>query len=35
MSYILAGACHDFDHPGFNNLYLVETKDEIALRYND
>lgn len=35
MAYTLAGACHDFDHPGFSNLYLVETKDEIALRYND
>ena len=35
MAYTLAGACHDYDHPGFSNLYLVETKDEIALRYND
>ena len=35
VSYILAGACHDYDHPGFSNLYLVETKDPIALRYND
>jgi len=35
MSYILAGACHDLGHPGFNNLFLIEKGDEIAVRYND
>lgn len=34
MSLIVAGACHDHEHPGFNNLYLVENRDPIALRYN-
>jgi hypothetical protein len=24
MSIIVAGGCHDFEHPGFNNIYLVE-----------
>jgi hypothetical protein len=32
---IVGGACHDHEHPGFNNVYLIETKDEIAIRYND
>ena len=27
MSYILAGACHDIGHPGYNNIYLIEKKD--------
>jgi len=34
MSIIIAGACHDYEHPGFNNVFLVESKHEIALRYN-
>lgn len=34
MSLIVAGACHDYEHPGFNNLYLVDIKDPIAIRYN-
>jgi cAMP-specific phosphodiesterase 4 len=35
MSYILAGACHDVDHPGVNNLFLIESRDKLAIRYND
>ena len=35
MSYILAGVCHDLGHPGFNNLFLIEKRDEIAIKYND
>lgn len=35
MSYVLAGACHDVGHPGFNNVYLIEKREPIALRYND
>ena len=34
MSLIVAGACHDHEHPGFNNVYLVESRDPIAIRYN-
>jgi hypothetical protein len=32
---LIGGACHDHEHPGFNNAYLIETKNEIAIRYND
>ncbi len=32
---IIGGAIHDFEHFAFNNLYLVESRHELALRYND
>lgn len=32
---IIGGAIHDHEHPGFNNVYLVEFGDELAIRYND
>lgn len=32
---ILAAMAHDIGHPGYNNPFLVETSDELALRYND
>lgn len=32
---LIGGACHDHEHPGFNNMYLIETRDDIAIRYND
>lgn len=32
---IIGGGCHDFEHPGFNNAYLVETHHEYAIKYND
>lgn len=35
MSYTIAGACHDIGHPGFSNVYLIEKKDDISIRYND
>jgi cAMP-specific phosphodiesterase 4 len=35
FSYILAGACHDVEHPGFNNMFLIENHDKIAINYND
>jgi hypothetical protein len=27
--------CHDFDHLGFTNAFLVVVNDSIALQYND
>lgn len=32
---LLAACCHDHEHPGFNNLFLIETRNDLALRYND
>lgn len=32
---IVATSCHDYEHFGFNNAYLIETQHEIAIRYND
>ena len=31
----MAASCHDLDHPGFNNIYMIEKRDIIAVRYND
>ena len=31
----LAAVCHDVDHPGLTNAFLVAASDPIALRYND
>ena len=30
-----AAAVHDFDHQGFNNDYLIKTRDKLAMLYND
>jgi cAMP-specific phosphodiesterase 4 len=34
-SILIGGAIHDHEHPGFNNVYMVDTSDELAIRYND
>lgn len=35
LSSLLAAAVHDYEHPGFNNQFLVRTKHKMAIRYND
>mmetsp|Transcript_50060 Transcript_50060/g.88994 ORF Transcript_50060/g.88994 Transcript_50060/m.88994 type:complete len:608 (-) Transcript_50060:364-2187(-) len=32
---LISAQGHDIGHPGTTNLFLVETSDELALRYND
>lgn len=32
---LFAAAVHDYEHPGFNNGYLVKIKSDLALIYND
>lgn len=34
FSLIVAAACHDYKHPGVNNVYLTEMRDPIAIQYN-
>jgi len=31
----LGAAIHDFEHPGYNNAFLVASKDPVAILYND
>ncbi|KAJ3226679.1 High affinity cAMP-specific 3',5'-cyclic phosphodiesterase 7A [Clydaea vesicula] len=35
FSGIIAALIHDFDHPGQNNAFLINTYSELAIRYND
>ncbi|KAI9224409.1 hypothetical protein BC828DRAFT_373575 [Blastocladiella britannica] len=35
LACLLAAACHDVDHPGVTNAFLVETRSDLAVRYND
>lgn len=32
---ILGAAVHDYEHPGVNNTYLINSADKLAVRYND
>ncbi|KAK9833861.1 hypothetical protein WJX74_008239 [Apatococcus lobatus] len=32
---MLAAVCHDMDHPGLNNSYLINSRSELARQYND
>eukprot|EP01062_Namystynia_karyoxenos_P034791 TRINITY_DN25476_c0_g1_i1.p1 TRINITY_DN25476_c0_g1~~TRINITY_DN25476_c0_g1_i1.p1 ORF type:complete len:1348 (+),score=350.04 TRINITY_DN25476_c0_g1_i1:74-4045(+) len=35
LALLFAAAIHDFDHPGVSNQFLINTKDPLALTYND
>ncbi|CAG0881642.1 unnamed protein product [Cyprideis torosa] len=32
---LISCICHDLDHPGFNNIYQINARTELAIRYND
>ena len=34
MSILLASMCHDFKHPGFNNIYQVNAITDLAIDFN-
>jgi hypothetical protein len=35
MCMLVGGFVHDLDHPGYNNMYFVNTRGPLAIRYND
>ena len=35
MSCLVSAAMHDYEHPGVNNVFLVNMNDPIAIRHND
>lgn len=35
LGCLISGLCHDLDHPGVTNDFLVKTRDRIAVLYND
>lgn len=35
LTYCVAACCHDYQHPGVNNLYMQNSRDPVAFRYND
>jgi hypothetical protein len=32
---MLSAAIHDIDHPGYNNMFLINNKSDLAIMYND
>lgn len=30
---LISCICHDLDHPGYNNIYQINARTELALRY--
>ena len=35
FALLVAALCHDYKHPGTNNLYQINTRSKYAMRYND
>ncbi|ORX59888.1 HD-domain/PDEase-like protein [Piromyces finnis] len=35
MCCYIAAIIHDYDHPGYSNIYLINIQDEMAVLYND
>ncbi|KAL0207496.1 hypothetical protein P9112_012124 [Eukaryota sp. TZLM1-RC] len=35
LALMTAGLCHDIEHPGLNNAFLIQSKSPLAFLYND
>lgn len=35
LSVLISCMIHDLDHPGYNNIFLINNKNKLATRYND
>jgi hypothetical protein len=35
FALLISGLCHDLEHPGKNNAYMIHTHSELATMYND
>lgn len=35
MCCYIAAAGHDYKHPGYNNIYCINTRNDLAIFYND
>lgn len=35
LSALIAAVIHDYEHPGLNNAYHINTQSDLAIRYND
>jgi hypothetical protein len=33
-AFLISAIIHDFKHPGVTNGFMINTKDDIAVRYN-
>jgi hypothetical protein len=34
ISFLIAAIIHDYKHPGLTNMFLMNSRNEIAVKYN-
>jgi hypothetical protein len=35
LCIVVSSMVHDIDHPGYNNIFLINSRNKLAMRYND